>query len=283
MFFFAFPASLRPARPRTLTLSLVALLAACSPPVDKLSSGKIVAATKDCGTERSGGCYFTDSPVALEGKAITLPGRPYVFFPTARGMRFVDGASREWTAPKATLTDGASIPPVFVPIVGSPRTTEFANAAAMHDAYCGIGNETGTSYHAAPWQEVHRMFYDTLVVGGTPAPKAQLMFAAVWLGGPRWHPHDGSLDRRLDRISDPVKTRALSETKAFIARETPDIDRLVSYLVWKDHEMQVWADLPGFGGPGRRHPDPNSGEGTSPEEPPPPPQEGGGSAGAVRP
>ena len=37
-----------------------------------------------------------------------------------------------------------------------------------------------------PWPEVHRMFYEGLLVGGTPVARAQLMYAAVWLGGPRW-------------------------------------------------------------------------------------------------
>jgi len=45
----------------------------------------------------------------------------------------------------------------------------FINAATIHDAYCGVGNQNGTYYNAAPWPKVHRMFYDALRVGGEPA------------------------------------------------------------------------------------------------------------------
>ena len=136
-------------------------LGACVSPEGRLQGGaQIAASTADCA---GAACYFRNSPVALQPKPVTIPGRPYEFYPTARELAFIDGGGRDWVAPTATLTDGASIPPVFVPIVGSPRTREFANAAALHDAWCGIGNEDGANYHKATWQEVHRMFYDTLV------------------------------------------------------------------------------------------------------------------------
>jgi hypothetical protein len=181
----------------------------------------------------------------LEAKPVTLPGRPYTFFPTARSLSFVDGAGREWRAPKATLTDGASIPPVFVPIVGSPRTPEFANAAAMHDAYCGVGNDRQLVYHAAPWQDVHRMFYDTLIVGGTDPIKAKIMFAAVWLGGPRWNPLDGKDDTRNVRVPANIQADIMIETKSFIEREKPEMPRLISYLEWQDKKMMWRSNGPG--------------------------------------
>lgn len=268
-----------------LTGALLFATAGCMPELSKSESNAISAATKECGGAEALGCYFSNSPVALDDEPVKLPGRPYTFFRTARGLTFVDGTGKSWNAPDATLTDGASIPPLFVPIVGSPRTPEFANAAAVHDAYCGIGNEQGTSYHRASWQEVHRMFYDTLVVGGTPQPKAQLMFAAVWLGGPRWYPTDGRADTTLDRLPAPIKTRAMIETKAFIAREGPDMAGLIRYLKWQEKEMAWEAEVIGW----RKAPasvaqplDPNGPTAGGSTSPKPGPASGGGQ-GAVLP
>lgn len=206
---------------------------------------KPVLSTKECQPSRVRNCYFRNSPVTLTGDPVTLPGRPYPFFRTARALDFVDAEGREWRAPQATLTDGASIPPYLVPIVGDPTKPEFANAAAVHDAYCGIGNEEGTNYHKAPWQSVHRMFYDTLIVGGTPVPRAQLMFAAVWLGGPRWDAASGRNDRSLDVMSASIRVQAVAETRAFIAREKPDLNRLIGYLEWQENAMRWRAEAIG--------------------------------------
>lgn len=228
-----------------LAAGLALALTGCAPELSRSESNAIELATRDCGRTQASGCYFANSPVSLEDKPIRLPGRPYTFFHTARSLTFVDATGKAWNAPDATLTDGASIPPLFVPIVGNPRTPEFANAAALHDAYCGIGNEQGPAYHGATWQEVHRMFYDTLIVGDTAVSKAQLMFAAVWLGGPRWHPVDGRRDATLDRIPAPIRTRAMIQTKAFIEREKPDLPGLMRYLGWQEGEMAWSADVIG--------------------------------------
>ncbi len=210
-------------------------LGACVSPEGRLQGGaQIAASTADCA---GAACYFRNSPVALQPKPVTIPGRPYEFYPTARELAFVDGGGRDWVAPTATLTDGASIPPVFVPIVGSPRTREFANAAALHDAWCGIGNEDGANYHKATWQEVHRMFYDTLVAGGTEPIKAKVMFAAVWLGGPRWHPVSRRDDTRLDRVPDAEKRSTLMMVKAWIERENPPVALIIPRLERAEREM----------------------------------------------
>lgn len=202
-----------------------------------------VLSTKECQPSRSRTCYFRNSPVALIGDPILLPGRPYPFRRTAQQLDFVDADGAEWAAPADTLTDGASIPPFLVPIVGDPTLPEFANAAAVHDAYCGVGNEMGENYQKAPWQAVHRMFYDTLIVGGTSVPKAQLMFSAVWLGGPRWAEAGARNDRSLAAVSRSVQTKAVLETKAFIDKESPDLDELLRYLEWQEDAMR-WEAAP---------------------------------------
>ncbi len=164
------------------------LVAGCVPEntlkVDSPVQAKIV--TVSCEGRSSGRCDFINSPVKLSDKKIELPGREFPFSYTEEDLEFIDAKERQWVAPKGTFTDGASIPGMFVKVIGDPRSKEFINAATVHDAYCATGNEKGAYYHTATWQNVHRMFYDALRAGGTPAIKAKTMYAGVYLGGPRW-------------------------------------------------------------------------------------------------
>ena len=182
-------------------------------------ANSLVANYRDCSARGGSNCYFVNSPVVLSTKSVRLPGRELAFYALARNMEFIDGENRRWVAARGTLTDGASIPPLFVPLVGNPRTTEFANASALHDAYCGVGNEAGPNYHADSWQNVHRMFYDSLVVGGTPQTKAKVMFSAVWLGGPRWSKIGAGQSLGLPGASDTDKIGALKGAIAFIGAQ----------------------------------------------------------------
>ena len=145
-----------------------------------------VAEIDTCAVPSAPSCRFRNSPVQMEQQAVRLPGRDLPFYPTAQELEFLDAVGRSWVAPRRTLTDGASIPRMFVSIIGNPTSREFANAAALHDAYCGVGNEDGLKFQTVGWRSVHRMFYDALRVGGTPEIKAKIMFAAVYIGGPRW-------------------------------------------------------------------------------------------------
>lgn len=247
-----------------LSLGLIAALclAGCVPDPAALKRAEANSGLKECPSGTAGACFFVNSPVRLGGEVVRLPGRPYAFHETTQDLRFVDGAGRAWQAPGKTLTDGASIPPLFVPLVGDPRTPEFLNAAAMHDAYCGIGNEKGPNYHRGTWQEVHRMFHDTLVVSGTNPVKAKVMFAAVWLGGPRWNPVTGNPDLSRALAPDAIKMAAMVQTKAFIERENPGMADLIDYLEWQDRQIDRRANAigdadrmfeedttSGFGGP----------------------------------
>ena len=178
------------------------------------------------------GCTFNLVPLRVLPEPVTLPRRSYTFFPTADELRFVDPRGRVWIAPRRTLTDGASIPPVFVSIVGNPTAPSFINAAAVHDAYCGVGNEEGVRFHDGRWEDVHKMFYDALVAGGTEPGTAKLMFAAVWLGGPRWNTLRG-----LSHVPAGRMQQAMRETQAFLEREEPDFAALQRYLWWKQRVL----------------------------------------------
>ncbi len=191
------------------------------------------AVASSCEGAEPGQCYVRNAPVKLLAQPVRLASRRAIFFPTAEPLVFVTRSGEPWIAPERTLTDGASIPPIFVPLVGNPDTPEFAVAAALHDAYCGIGNEQGDAWHAATWQRVHIMFHDALISGGTPDLKAKVMFAAVWLGGPRW---DDPF-RSLDGIAADKMQKVLADAIRYIDRTQPDLPELVLYLERREREL----------------------------------------------
>ena len=226
-----FALSRRPLAAIVLVLA-VPLLSACVSPGTDLARQKIATA-EEC---LVGKCRFNNAPLELEPETIRIEGRSYDFNRLAKPLEFVDGTGTDWVAPETTLTDGASIPQLFVPLIGFPREPVFANAAALHDAYCGIGNEDGAVYHAKTWQEVHRLFYDALVASGTSPLKSKIMFAAVWLGGPRWH-EDGRTDSTLAAVPASLKQAAMLKARAYVQDKNPDFPTLVDFLIVLEQEM----------------------------------------------
>lgn len=238
-------------------LALPLLLGACLPQSTVQTAERLALSPDECPRGVATECYFVNSPVTLLDEPVRIAGRTNTFFPTARPLEFVDGAARKWVAPQRTLTDGASVPLIFVPIVGSPTTPEFVNAAAVHDAYCGIGNEDGPVYHSKTWQETHRVFYDSLIVGGTPAPKAKLMFAAVWLGGPRWDLATGRADLKMERLPLALRLDAMRATRDYISGTAPTLAELLRYLVRQEARMMQIA----YASPSRLASDSRDGDG----------------------
>lgn len=174
-------------RVSALALMIVSL-SACTPKPEITRLHQTVDVPKaSCEAASNPVCAFFNAPLVLVTSPIKIFMRAETFYPTAKELKFVDSKHQDWVAPKGTITDGASIPRIFVPLIGEPTSDEFVHAAAIHDAYCGVGNNKLEQYHADTWQNVHRMFYDALRVGGTPPAKAKIMFAAVYLGGPRWY------------------------------------------------------------------------------------------------
>lgn len=145
-------------------------------------------------------CGFVGAPpLQLSRDATRFEERSYAFRRILANVAFDDVNRIRWFAPRGILTDGASIPPLFVPVLGDPRLPEYEMAAALHDAYCGYGNEAALTFHSRPWREVHRMFYQALRAGGTDEVRAKTIYAAVMLAGPRWE--------RLRSAGDPPGPR----------------------------------------------------------------------------
>jgi hypothetical protein len=139
-------------------------------------------------------CRFIGGPLQVAGEPVFMENFPHAFLPTKVKIDFVDAQGDVWTAPAQTLTDGATIPMIFTPLIGDRQSREYLMAAALHDAYCGVGNEALETFRTRSWREVHRMFYEALLVNGTQPQKAKLMYAAVFLGGPRWNDPLNALD-----------------------------------------------------------------------------------------
>ena len=220
-----------------------------------------------CEKQSAARCLFFNAPVSLLPKVIRLKARPLPFFHTEQAIEFVDARPTKWLAPKNTLTDGASIPTIFRAAVGNPRSKEFLNAATIHDAYCGIGNESLPQYHSDTWQNVHRVFYDALRVSGTSPTKAKIMYAAVYLGGPRWTmpgdqpkvrmPIPGLLVVSAPITNGPTNTplpklvpeqtliEEMLATIDFINKSNPSLARLSVYL--RKREQAMLAQLPDGG------------------------------------
>lgn len=215
-----------------LPIVCFAALAACDP-VSLIETAEGVDEPEiSCATRPEQGCNFDRSPLRVLPEPVTIPPRAYQFFPTADSLTFIDSRGRSWVAPRRTLTDGASIPPIFVSIVGDPTSREFINAAAVHDAYCGIGNENGANFHNGRWEDVHIMFYDALVAGGTDKTRAQIMFAAVWLGGPRWR-----TSRDLSHVPTTRKQLAMRQTLSYIEASRPKLPALLKYLELQERTL----------------------------------------------
>jgi hypothetical protein len=93
---------------------------------------------------------------------------------------FVDPDKFVWKAGKDDVTDGATIPSLFQPIVGGPFEADFLPAAVIHDHY------TDRRHRVRPWRDAARVFYQAMLVNGVDVVKAKTMYFAVYTFGPHW-------------------------------------------------------------------------------------------------
>lgn len=143
-------------------------------------------------------------------------------------LRYIDARGAEWVAPRGTLTDGASVPRLALWVTDGRFDREFLKAAVVHDAYCQIDNKTRCpeQYRTKPWRDVHRMFHEACLAGGTSPTTAKLMFFAVWLGGPRWD--DPQSD--LGVVPDEVLQTAFATGEQMIREDDPSIETIETWV-----------------------------------------------------
>lgn len=125
-------------------------------------------------------------PALPDTRGPILGSKNRTLFVLQDDFSFVDSTGLKWTAPKETLTDGASIPQAFLSVLGNQTDIRYLPAAVIHDAYCAEDNAGRSPYHTRSWKAVHRMFHDALIAGKVDPKTAKLMYAAVYLRGPRW-------------------------------------------------------------------------------------------------
>jgi hypothetical protein len=95
-----------------------------------------------------------------------------------RPFAYIDPGRTRWQVPKNAVVDGASIPRILWPLLGGPFEGKYRNASIIHDWYCDI--------RVRPWKQVHRMFYDAMITSLVSVRKAKVLYAGVYMGGPRW-------------------------------------------------------------------------------------------------
>lgn len=80
--------------------------------------------------------------------------------------------------PVGWVTDGASIPRLFWRIIGHPFEGMFLRPAGIHDVRCEL--------RISSWRETHDELREHLVAEGVERWRADAMWAAVMIGGPKW-------------------------------------------------------------------------------------------------
>lgn len=80
----------------------------------------------------------------------------------------------QWSVPEGFNTDGASIPPLLWPVIGSPFRPRFVRAAVLHDWLYRTGTHTRS--------EADKIFREVLWNDGV-GWRAWVMWAGVRLGG----------------------------------------------------------------------------------------------------
>ena len=172
-------------------------------------------------------CHFINMPLKLQ------PMQPG-FFQMNDKLLFIDSQGKQWLAPKNTITDGASIPEIFIPLIGSRTHKNYMNAASIHDAYCGEENTHLPQYYSKSWQDTHRMLFDALLVNGTSEIMAKIMYAAVYLGGPRWNDEQ----RSLEQVSNEQLLQEMQWCKKWIQKDNPSRQRIEKWMTARERNLQ---------------------------------------------
>jgi hypothetical protein len=119
---------------------------------------------------------FRGLPAILED----IPGSVPLKKTLKSELYFTDPTGTVWKANVGDITDGASIPEVFVPLVGDRFEPDFLPAAIIHDHY------TDDEHKVRLWTDTARVFYQAMVTNQTPISKAKVMYYAVYTFGPHW-------------------------------------------------------------------------------------------------
>lgn len=140
---------------------------------------------------------------------------------------YVDPRGTEWSAPRGSIVNGASIPQAFWSFIGGPWDGAYRQASVVHDVAC-------ESMHTS-WQDTHRMFYEACRCGGVDERTAKMMYWAVYHFGPRWASRtvatSDATATRPQRIATMAPTPAqLQHARSYFQQNSPDIDAIPSLM-----------------------------------------------------
>lgn len=140
---------------------------------------------------------------------------------------YIDPHGTDWSAPRGSIVNGASIPQAFWSFVGGPWDGAYRQASVVHDVAC----ET----MQASWQDTHRMFYEACRCGGVDERTAKLMYWAVYHFGPRWEPRMATTNAATITRPQRIATASPTPTQIQLARtyfqqNSPDLDAIPSLM-----------------------------------------------------
>jgi hypothetical protein len=121
---------------------------------------------------------------------------------------YVDRHSLRWDVPAGAIVDGASIPQPLWSVIGGPFEDKYRAASIVHDWFCDVRSRL--------WKSVHRMFFEAMLTSGVSIPRAKLMYAAVYWGGPRWS--QSVVDNTQLILNQYLQASAVPPNRVFHAR-----------------------------------------------------------------
>ena len=138
---------------------------------------------------------------------------------------YIDPNGKKWNVPKNIIVDGASIPQLFWTLIGGPYEGSYRNASVVHDHFCVTKTES--------WQDVHLMFYNACITGGTKELKAKSMYAVVYAAGPRWESYilkDAKGTKVTVEKEAVVSNDKLKEVSDWIENTNPSLEEINARL-----------------------------------------------------
>jgi hypothetical protein len=149
-----------------------------------------------CAPDQHFGCFKV--PLEFKEDWIRKSGQPDMR-ELAKPFGYIDPQGTHWDVPAGFVTDGASIPLFFQPLIGGPWTENYVKAAVVHDFYIRRS--------AVKAQDVHKMFFSALLAGGTDPERAKQMGWAVLRFGPHWKQADLAEYERAWRAREEMMSR----------------------------------------------------------------------------
>ena len=93
-------------------------------------------------------------------------------------VTYTDPMGVVWIAEQGSIINGASIPRIVWPMIGSPFVGKYRRPSVFHDVYYNLRNR--------PPAQVDRMFYLAMLEEGVSEEKARMMYNAVRAFAPKW-------------------------------------------------------------------------------------------------